>query len=135
MKSSLLALTLFAGLSGVSAPALASPYGCYECGTVTRVEQVSGHRSTTGGMIIGGIAGGLLGNQVGGGSGKTVATVAGAAGGAYAGKKIAERSEKTKYRVTVRMDNGRMAVVTQSSVYQIREGSHVIVHHGKARLR
>jgi outer membrane lipoprotein SlyB len=133
MKSILLALTLTAGLSGAYAPVAAA--SCYECGTVTHIEQVSGHRSTTGGMIIGGIAGGVIGNQVGGGSGKTLATVAGAAGGAYAGKKIAERSEKTKYRVTVRMDDGRMAVVTQSSVYHILEGSHVIVHHGKARLR
>ena len=135
MKSILLALTLFAGLSGASAPVAAASYHCYECGTVSRIEQISGHRSTTGGMIIGGIAGGLIGNQIGGGSGKTVATVAGAAGGAYAGKKIAERSEKTRYRVTVRMEDGRVEVVTQSSVHHIHEGSHVIVHHGKARLR
>lgn len=135
MKPILLALTLFAGLSSVPAPAAAATYGCYECGTVTHIEQISGHRSTTGGMIIGGIAGGLIGNQVGGGSGKTLATVAGAAGGAYAGKKIAERSSKTKYRVTVRMDDGRMEVVTQSSVYHMHDGSHVIVHHGRARLR
>jgi len=135
MKSILLALTLFAGMSGVAAPAAASSYGCYECGTITHIEQFEGHRSTTGVMIIGGIAGGLIGNQIGGGSGKTLATVAGAAGGAYAGKKIAERSGKTKYRVTVRMDDGRIAVVTQSSVKYLHEGSHVIVHHGKARLR
>jgi len=135
MKSFLLALTLFAGISAVPPPAAAASYGCYECGTITHIERISGHRSTTGGMIIGGVAGGLIGNQVGGGSGKTLATVAGAAGGAYAGKKIAERSEKTKYRVTVRMQDGRVEVVTQNSVYHMREGSHVIVHHGKARLR
>ena len=33
------------------------------------------------GSVIGGLAGGLLGSQVGGGTGKTVATVAGAAAG------------------------------------------------------
>ena len=135
MKSILLALTLFAGISAAPAPAAAASYGCYECGTITHIERISGHRSTTGGMIIGGIAGGLIGNQVGGGDGKTVATVAGAAGGAYAGKKIAEHSAKTKYRVTVRMADGRVEVVTQNSVYHMREGSHVIVHHGRARLR
>ena len=52
-----------------------------------------------------------------------------------AGKKIAERSGKTKYRVTVRMNDGRMEVVTQSSVYHLHDGSHVIVRHGRARLR
>ncbi|RDI99223.1 glycine zipper 2TM domain-containing protein [Dyella solisilvae] len=45
------------------------------------------------GMAIGGVAGGLLGNQIGGGKGKTIATVAGAAGGAYAGKKVQENQQ------------------------------------------
>jgi len=40
------------------------------------------------GTAIGAIAGGLLGNQVGGGKGKTLATVAGAVGGGYAGNRI-----------------------------------------------
>jgi len=34
------------------------------------------------------VAGGLLGNQIGGGNGKKIATVAGAAAGGYAGNKI-----------------------------------------------
>jgi uncharacterized protein YcfJ len=46
------------------------------------------------GMAIGGVAGGLLGNQVGGGKGKTLATVAGAVGGGYAGKKIQENQQE-----------------------------------------
>lgn len=37
------------------------------------------------GTVLGGVAGGLLGSQIGGGSGQKVATVLGAAGGAYAG--------------------------------------------------
>ncbi|KTC48464.1 hypothetical protein AO262_00770 [Pseudomonas fluorescens ABAC62] len=36
------------------------------------------------------LAGGLLGNQVGGGNGKKLATVAGAVGGGYAGNKVQE---------------------------------------------
>lgn len=40
------------------------------------------------GTAIGAVVGGVLGNQVGGGKGKTLATVAGAVGGGYAGKKI-----------------------------------------------
>lgn len=42
------------------------------------------------GTAIGAVAGGLLGNQVGGGKGKTLATVAGAVGGGYAGNRIEE---------------------------------------------
>ena len=43
------------------------------------------------GMVVGALVGGLLGNQVGGGRGKKVATVAGAVGGAYAGREIDRR--------------------------------------------
>ena len=38
--------------------------------------------------ILGGLLGGLVGNQFGGGGGKKVATVAGAAAGGYAGNKV-----------------------------------------------
>lgn len=42
------------------------------------------------GTLLGGAAGGALGHQIGGGSGKDVATVAGALGGAYMGGKVAK---------------------------------------------
>ena len=45
------------------------------------------------GTAIGAVAGGLLGHQVGGGKGKTLATIAGAVGGGYAGKKIQEKRQ------------------------------------------
>jgi uncharacterized protein YcfJ len=45
------------------------------------------------GMVAGALIGGLLGNQVGGGSGKTVATVAGVVGGGYAGRQIDRRHQ------------------------------------------
>jgi len=44
------------------------------------------HRVT--GTVIGGVAGGLLGSTIGGGTGRTVATIAGAAGGAYVGNQV-----------------------------------------------
>jgi uncharacterized protein YcfJ len=47
-------------------------------------------------MIAGGVAGAVLGRQVGGGFGKDLATIAGAAGGAYAGKKIQENMGTSK---------------------------------------
>ena len=46
------------------------------------------------GSVIGGVAGGLLGSTIGGGKGKTVATVAGAAGGAYAGNQVQKNMQE-----------------------------------------
>lgn len=81
---------------------------CKDCGTVqgVTVEEKKGEGSALG-MVAGGVAGALLGNQIGAGNGRTVATVAGAAGGAYAGKKI-EENVKTKkvWAVKVHMDAG-----------------------------
>ena len=46
------------------------------------------------GTGLGAVVGGLLGNQVGGGNGKTLATVAGAAAGGYAGNRIQDKVQK-----------------------------------------
>ena len=48
------------------------------------------------GMLLGGAAGALLGHQVGGGNGRTLATIVGAAGGAYAGDRAANSGEQAK---------------------------------------
>lgn len=52
------------------------------------------------GTAIGAVAGGLLGHQVGGGKGKTLATVAGAVAGGYAGKKVQENRQQAKVTTT-----------------------------------
>src|SRR5271170_4464678 len=46
------------------------------------------------GTVIGGVAGGLLGSTIGGGAGRTLATVAGAAGGAYAGNQVQKNMQQ-----------------------------------------
>lgn len=48
------------------------------------------------GAVVGAVVGGLIGSQVGGGSGKKIATVAGAVGGGFAGREIDERHEGGK---------------------------------------
>jgi uncharacterized protein YcfJ len=45
------------------------------------------------GIGVGAVVGGLLGSQVGGGNGRTLATIAGAVGGGYVGNEIAKRSQ------------------------------------------
>ena len=52
------------------------------------------------GTAIGAIAGGVLGNQVGGGRGKTVATVAGAAAGGYAGNQVQKNMQQKDVTTT-----------------------------------
>lgn len=122
---------LMFSLMTLAMPMLASA-DCFDCGRIKSIEAYTGHRSGTGGAIAGAVVGGVIGNQVGGGDGKKLATVAGVVGGAYAGKKIAENSDKTKYRVVVRMEDGRLETVTQNSVKNLRVGTSVRIRDGKA---
>lgn len=48
------------------------------------------------GTAIGAVAGGLLGNTIGGGTGKTLATIAGAVSGGYAGNKVQGNAQDGK---------------------------------------
>jgi outer membrane lipoprotein SlyB len=84
---------------------------CTDCGHVTTVNvHDKAGESNAVGLIAGGVAGAVLGHQVGGGMGKDLATVAGAAGGAYAGKKIQENMNSTKvWTVSVKYTDGRTA--------------------------
>jgi uncharacterized protein YcfJ len=45
------------------------------------------------GIGVGAVLGGLVGSQIGGGNGKTLATIAGAVGGGYVGNEIAKRNQ------------------------------------------
>ena len=89
--------------------ASASETACPDCGKVLGVQVIEkkGERGALG-LIAGGVVGGLLGNQVGGGRGNTLATIAGAAGGAYAGKKVEENVKSgTVWSVHVRFNDGQ----------------------------
>jgi outer membrane lipoprotein SlyB len=81
---------------------------CEGCGRVTAVNEADkeGEGSALG-LIAGGVAGAVLGHQVGNGTGQDLATIAGAAGGAYAGNKIEKRVKTTKvWNVSVDYDDG-----------------------------
>lgn len=84
---------------------------CDDCGHVTAVtaHEKAGDSNAVG-LIAGGVVGAVLGHQVGGGLGKDLATIAGAAGGAYAGKKIQENMNASKvWTVSVKYTNGHTA--------------------------
>lgn len=99
------------------------------------------------GTAIGGVAGGLIGSQIGGGNGKTLATIAGVVGGGYAGNRVQknmqennvtttterrcrtvnEKSQKVVgYNVTYRLD-GKEGMVQTS----YRPGATLPVKHGE----
>jgi len=59
---------------------------------VTHTKPVQDHDRLLG-TGIGALVGGVLGHQVGGGNGRTLATVAGAAAGGYAGNRIQKRTQ------------------------------------------
>lgn len=100
---------------------------CKACGRVTgvRVQKQAGESNALG-VVGGGAAGALLGNQVGSGSGRTLATIAGAVGGAYAGKKIQERANTTKvWIVDVQYDNGKRGAFTYDHNPGVQRGDRV----------
>lgn len=81
---------------------------CPDCGKVVAIS-VTERQGEGGaiGIIGGGAAGALLGQQVGQGAGKDLATIAGAIGGAYAGKKIEEKVRTHKvWHVSVQYEDG-----------------------------
>ncbi|MDH4479868.1 MAG: glycine zipper 2TM domain-containing protein [Rhodoferax sp.] len=97
------------GTASTALPAKAPPApACMDCGKViaVAVTEKAGEGGPLG-MIAGGAAGALLGHQIGGGTGKDLATIAGAVGGAYAGKKIEERAKThTVWSVSVQFEDG-----------------------------
>ncbi len=112
-------------------PAKAAPV-CGNCGVVTSVDAIKLQGDGSGlGAVAGGVVGGLLGNQVGGGSGKKIATVAGAAGGAYAGHQAEKHLKSTvRYDVTVRMDDGSTRTFSYDAQPAYQAGSKVRVVDG-----
>lgn len=91
--------------------AAASEPACAECGRVMAVSvtQKAGDYSAAG-VLAGGAIGAVLGNQVGGGLGKDLATIAGAVGGAYAGRVIEEKMKThTVWNITVHYANDSKA--------------------------
>ncbi len=100
---------------------------CIDCGRVTAVNVVEKRGDSNAlGVVAGGAAGALLGHQIGGGSGKDLATIAGAVGGAYAGKKIQESRNATKvWNVEVQYDNGQRGTFSYDADPGVKSGDRV----------
>ena len=110
-------------------PAKAS---CPECGVIQSTREIvqPGDGGAIG-IVGGAVVGGLLGNQVGGGRGKDIATVAGAVGGAVVGNEIEKRVDTTKrYETVVRFNDGTSRVFTETKPSFWRTGDRVKVVNG-----
>ena len=99
-----------------------------------RIEVIKkGDSNNLAGTILGGIAGGLLGHQIGGGSGQTAATIVGGVGGAVAGSHVQQRTRGANetFRVTVRFENGATETIRQDDISDMRTGDRVRVEGGR----
>ena len=82
------------------------------------------------GKIGGGVAGVILGSQIGSGKGTTAAQVAGAVGGAYAGNEIEKRMKTTShYEVLVRLENGGAQTLSVDHVKPLTRSRSVVLFY------
>ena len=152
--AAMIAATALAGCASTSPGYSSGSYGgtggygstsryCDTCGVVTRIDHRARASNTPNatGAVLGGIVGAVAAREIAArntdsdGRANT-ATVAGAVGGAVAGNAIQNRVQsQSVYDIHVRLDNGRMTVVTQNDLGGIREGSYVNVANGRAYIR
>ena len=110
---------------------------CGNCGVIesTRAISTKGEGGAVG-MVGGAVVGGVLGNQVGGGRGKDLATVAGAIGGAFAGNEIEKHVNSNKsFETTVLLDDGKRRVFTSATPGQWQAGDRVKIIDGVIHAR
>lgn len=109
-----------------------APPACPNCGVVESVRSLRQQAAPASGLgaAAGAVLGGVLGHQVGGGNGRTLATIAGAVGGGFAGNAVEDNVKtKTSYEVLVRMEDGsRQRFVMDAQRW--RSGDQVRVEGG-----
>lgn len=114
-----------------------APAVCRDCGRVESVVALNEPAKPSGlGIAAGAVLGGILGNQVGGGNGKTLATVAGAVAGGYGGNEVEKRTRSsTTYQVRVKMDDGEVRTFPQTGPDGWHTGDRVRVVNGVLTAR
>ena len=120
-----------------AAKAQAANY-CNNCGTVVAVNTITHAAPQTSGVgvVAGALLGGVLGNQVGGGNGRKIATVAGAIGGGLAGNEVEKRTRTSNtYEVKVRMEDGSTRSFSHKTEPNWQNGDKVRVENGQLSSR
>jgi len=108
-------------------------------GKVTSVRKVVIEGNTQSGKLLGAVAGGFLGSEVGSGSGRTAATVGGALLGGAAGSHVGKAAgTKQGVEISVKLDNGRRVSVVQEynprEPFRVGERVRVLSHGGRTRV-
>ena len=108
---------------------------CTSCGVVESVTPVTKKGEAKGvGAVGGAVIGGVIGHQMGGGRGKDAMTAIGVVGGGIAGHEVEKRARATTtYQVKVRMEDGSMRTVTQSTAPAV--GQKVTVEGSQLKAR
>ena len=100
-------------------PSQGQPGNGTEYGRVNSIEVFQTQQQAQGsglGAVLGGVAGAVVGRQIGGGSGRDVATVAGALGGAVAGNAIEKnRNPNTELDAVAEFDRILLAALPKHS--------------------
>jgi outer membrane lipoprotein SlyB len=117
------------------AAAETSQHWCANCGNIESIRTITTRARGSGvGAGAGAILGGLLGNQVGGGNGRQLATVAGAVGGAVVGNQVeGNMHAEHSYEIRVRLDDGTLRTFHQSSAPAWHTGERVRIVKGHLR--
>ncbi len=81
--------------------------------------------------------GGVLGNTVGHGRGRSAATIVGAVAGGAVGNAMGKRNgrQAPAWRIVMRMSDGRIASLIQRQQPQLRRGDAVPVRDGRVYPR
>jgi len=109
--------------------------------TIISIDEVmiEGTEGVLGG-VGGAVLGGVIGNTIGGGSGRKVATAAGAIGGAVAGSQIEGAvTKKRAIEITVKYENDTVEAIVQQpgqDFFQVGQDVRVVVNaDGTKRVR
>jgi outer membrane lipoprotein SlyB len=120
-------------------PASSYPVAGTEYGRVVNIEYMpAGTNAPRSNGILGavvcGVAGAVLGNQIGSGSGRAAATVIGGVAGAAVGNSIARNQQGATtapgYRITMQSDQGQIRTYEVPATGDLRVGDRVRVDNG-----
>jgi outer membrane lipoprotein SlyB len=109
-------------------------------GTIVSIRNINIQGSSTGGTLVGAGVGGLLGNQFGGGSGRTAATVGGAlVGGALGSQAGQSMNSRRGIEIDVSLDQNRERISVVQEVnpresFSVGDKVRVMVGGGRTRV-
>jgi outer membrane lipoprotein SlyB len=129
--STLTAIAFALVLSACAAPGATTSEVEIRRGVVEQITdaQIQSNQHAGVGAVVGGLAGLGIGSLIGGGTGRDVAMVAGALGGAWAGNEVQKKHDTPVQgqQLIVRVTSGVLVSVTQPGISGLRKGQRVYI--------